>query len=179
MLLKWTYLYFRYAKDFLYDQLSSIIEQGASYGTSNSNQGLKVQIEFVSANPTGPLTVGHGRNAVLGDTVARLMEWTGAKVDREYYFNNAGRQMRVLGQSVQARYMEVLGKEALFPEGGYEGAYIKDIAKDLVKEQGDSLIDADWNPFKEKAESAIFKDIDGTLKRMNIHMDNHFNEKLI
>ncbi len=170
------FINFRYAKDFLYDQLSSIIEQGASYGTSNSNQGLKVQIEFVSANPTGPLTVGHGRNAVLGDTVARLMEWTGAKVDREYYFNNAGRQMRVLGQSVQARYMEVLGKEALFPEGGYEGAYIKDIAKDLVKEQGDSLIDADWNPFKEKAESAIFKDIDGTLKRMNIHMDNHFNE---
>jgi arginyl-tRNA synthetase len=170
------FINFRYAKDFLYDQLSSIIEQGASYGTSNSNQGLKVQIEFVSANPTGPLTVGHGRNAVLGDTVARLMEWTGAKVDREYYFNNAGRQMRVLGQSVQARYMEVLGKEALFPEGGYEGAYIKDIAKDLVEEQGDSLIDSDWNPFKEKAESAIFKDIDGTLKRMNIHMDNHFNE---
>ena len=83
------FINFRYAKDFLYDQLSSIIEQGASYGTSNSNQGLKVQIEFVSANPTGPLTVGHGRNAVLGDTVARLMEWTGAKVDREYYFNNA------------------------------------------------------------------------------------------
>ena len=170
------FINFRFAKDYLYDELASIIEEGESFGKILSNKGLKVQIEFVSANPTGPLTVGHGRNAVLGDTVARLLEWTGAKVDREYYFNNAGRQMRVLGQSVQARYLEELGKQTAFPEGGYEGAYIKDIAKDLVQEQGDSLVDAAWNPFKEKAETTIFKDIDGTLKRMNIHMDNHFNE---
>ena len=170
------FINFRFAKDYLYDELASIIEEGESFGKTLSNKGLKVQIEFVSANPTGPLTVGHGRNAVLGDTVARLLEWTGAKVDREYYFNNAGRQMRVLGQSVQARYLEELGKQTAFPEGGYEGAYIKDIAKDLVQEQGDSLVDAAWSPFKEKAETTIFKDIDGTLKRMNIHMDNHFNE---
>jgi arginyl-tRNA synthetase len=170
------FINFRFAKDYLYDELASIIEEGESFGKILSNKGLKVQIEFVSANPTGPLTVGHGRNAVLGDTVARLLEWTGAKVDREYYFNNAGRQMRVLGQSVQARYLEELGKQTAFPEGGYEGAYIKDIAKDLVQEQGDSLVDAAWSPFKEKAETTIFKDIDGTLKRMNIHMDNHFNE---
>ena len=170
------FINFRFAKDYLYDELASIIEEGESFGKILSNKGLKVQIEFVSANPTGPLTVGHGRNAVLGDTVARLLEWTGAKVDREYYFNNAGRQMRVLGQSVQARYLEELGKQTAFPEGGYEGAYIKDIAKDLVQEQGDSLVDVAWSPFKEKAETTIFKDIDGTLKRMNIHMDNHFNE---
>lgn len=135
-----------------------------------------MQIEFVSANPTGPLTVGHGRNAVLGDTVARLMEWTGAELDREYYFNNAGRQMRVLGQSVQARYLEILGKDSEFPEGGYEGEYIKDIAQELADEKGVALVDSDWTPFKEKAEQAIFADIDATLKRMNIHMDNHFNE---
>ena len=170
------FINFRYAEDYLFDELETIITEGAEYGKSASNSGKKIQIEFVSANPTGPLTVGHGRNAVLGDTVARLMEWTGATVDREYYFNNAGRQMRVLGQSVQARYLETLGKDSEFPEGGYEGEYIKDIAQELADEKGDSLIDSDWTPFKEKAESAIFADIDTTLKRMNIHMDNHFNE---
>jgi len=116
------------------------------------------------------------KRQVLGDTIARLMEWTGAELYREYYFNNAGRQMRVLGQSVQARYLEALGKDSEFPEGGYEGEYIKDIAQELIKEKEDALVDSNWTPFKEKAETAIFEDIDGTLKRMNIHMDNHFNE---
>ncbi|MBO6535644.1 MAG: arginine--tRNA ligase [Balneolaceae bacterium] len=170
------FINFRYAEDYLYDELASIIEEGEAFGKSELNSGKKVQIEFVSANPTGPLTVGHGRNAVLGDTVARLMEWTGAELDREYYFNNAGRQMRVLGQSVQARYLEILGKDSEFPEGGYEGEYIKDIAQELADEKGVALVDSDWTPFKEKAEQAIFADIDATLKRMNIHMDNHFNE---
>ena len=114
---------------------------------------------------------------MLGDTVARLLEWTGAKVDREYYFNNAGRQMRVLGQSVQARYLESLGQSATFPEGGYEGGYIKDIAEELVKEHGETLVNAeDETVFKEKAEDQIFKDISHTLGRMNIHMDSYFNE---
>lgn len=171
------FINFRFAKDYLFDELDSIIRAGENFGKTTSNQDKKVQIEFVSANPTGPLTVGHGRNAVLGDTVARLMEWTGAKVDREYYFNDAGRQMRVLGQSVQARYLEQLGKDSEFPEGGYEGEYIKDIASELIKEKGSELADTeDWVPFKEKAEEEIFADIDRTLTRMNIHMDNHFNE---
>ena len=170
------FINFRFAEDYLFDELDSIIKAGEEYGKTDAQKGKKVQIEFVSANPTGPLTVGHGRNAVLGDTVARLMEWTGAEVDREYYFNNAGRQMRVLGQSVQARYLEILGKDHEFPEGGYEGEYIRDIAQELVDEKGEELADADWTPFKEKAEKAIFADIDGTLKRMKIHMDNHFNE---
>ena len=170
------FINFRFAEDYLYAELEGIIAKGEDFGKTETQAGKKVQIEFVSANPTGPLTVGHGRNAVLGDTVARLMEWTGAEVDREYYFNNAGRQMRVLGQSVQARYIDALGKENEFPEGGYEGEYIKDIAQELVAEKGESLLDAEWTPFKEKAEAAIFADIDGTLKRMQIHMDRHFNE---
>lgn len=170
------FINFRFAEDYLYDELKSIMNAGSEFGRTESQKGKKVQIEFVSANPTGPLTVGHGRNAVLGDTIARLMEWTGAEVDREYYFNNAGRQMRVLGQSVQARYLEIIGKESDFPEGGYEGEYIKDIAQELVDEKGAELADADWKPFKEKAEAAIFQDISNTLDRMNIQMDNHFNE---
>lgn len=170
------FINFRFSGDYLYNELASIIEQGVDFGKTDSQKGKKIQIEFVSANPTGPLTVGHGRNAVLGDTVARLMEWTGAEVDREYYFNNAGRQMRVLGQSVQARYLESLGKESEFPEGGYEGEYIRDIANELIDEKGEDLIESEWTPFKEKAEAAIFKDIRDTLDRMKIHMDNHFNE---
>ncbi len=171
------FINFRFATNYLFDELKSIIGLGEKYGKTNSSKGKKVQIEFVSANPTGPLTVGHGRNAVLGDTIARLMEWTGAEVDREYYFNDAGRQMRVLGQSVQARYLQEMGKEAEFPEGGYEGEYIVDIAKELIKEKGDALSATDdWIPFKERAEEEIFADISGTLKRMNIHMDSYFNE---
>ncbi|HCT52206.1 MAG TPA: arginine--tRNA ligase, partial [Balneola sp.] len=100
------FINFRFAEDYLYDELQSILDAGSGFGRTDEHSGKKVLVEFVSANPTGPLTVGHGRNAVLGDTVARLLEWTGAEVDREYYFNDAGRQMRVLGQSVQARYLE-------------------------------------------------------------------------
>lgn len=171
------FINFRFAEDYLYDELQSILDAGESFGKTTDHKDEKVLVEFVSANPTGPLTVGHGRNAVLGDTVARLLEWTGAKVDREYYFNDAGRQMRVLGQSVQARYLEELGKESEFPEGGYEGEYIRDIASELVSENKDlSSNPEDWKPFKEKAEEAIFADISNTLKRMNINMDSFFNE---
>jgi len=171
------FINFRFADDYLFDELQSILDSGAEFGKTESQKDQKVLVEFVSANPTGPLTVGHGRNAVLGDTVARLLEWTGAKVDREYYFNDAGRQMRVLGQSVQARYAEVLGEDSEFPEGGYEGEYIKDIAQELATETDSLSLDSeDWKPFKEKAEEAIFADISNTLERMNIKMDSFFNE---
>ena len=170
------FINFRFAKEYLYQQLRAVIEEGLNFGKTESRKGQRVQIEFVSANPTGPLTVGHGRNAVLGDTIARLMEWTGASVDREYYFNDAGRQMRVLGQSVQTRYQQLLGQTVELPEGGYEGAYIIDIAKGLVEDYGDEWKRKDWESFKNVAQEAIFIDISQTLERMNIHMDNFFNE---
>ncbi len=171
------FINFRYAENYLYDELKKILEKDASFGKSETNKGQKVLIEFVSANPTGPLTVGHGRNAVLGDTIANLLEWCGAEVDREYYFNNAGRQMRILGQSVRARYLQALGEEVKFPEGGYQGAYIKDIAKELAAEKGDYLAKIkEVTAFKEKAESLIFEDIQQTLRRMSIKMDTFFNE---
>ncbi len=170
------FINFRFSKEHVIQELLSIIEQGNQYGKTEERKGQKLQIEFVSANPTGPLTVGHGRNAVLGDTIARLLEWTGAEVHREYYFNDAGRQMRVLGQSVQARYMEALGLSHEFPEGGYEGEYIKDIASGIIKEHADSWSKESWEPFKRVAQEAIFEDISGTLERMNIHMDSYFNE---
>ena len=171
------FINFRFAEDYLFDELADLLNAGAEYGKTQANQGKRVLVEFVSANPTGPLTVGHGRNAVLGDTVSRLLEWTSAEVEREYYFNDAGRQMRVLGESVRARYMELLGKETEFPEGGYEGEYIRDIAQTLVDEKGEGLVDSkDEKPFKEKAEEDIFADISATLERMSIKMDSFFNE---
>jgi arginyl-tRNA synthetase len=171
------FINFRYAPTFIYDELEKLLRTGNEFGKTDNNKDIKALVEFVSANPTGPLTVGHGRNAVLGDTVARLLEWTGAEVHREYYFNNAGRQMRVLGQSVQARYLQELGEDAKLPEGGYEGEYIRDIAKELVKEYGDKLAnEKDEKVFKNRAESAIFSEIRTTLERMKIEMDSYFNE---
>ena len=172
------FINFRFAKDWLFNELAQIIKTGHDYGKTDSNKGKRVLVEFVSANPTGPLTVGHGRNAVLGDTICRLLEWTGAEVQREYYFNNAGRQMRLLGQSVHTRYVQQHGVECELPDGGYEGEYIRDIAAKLTNLHGTGLLDKKSTDsiFKEAAESAIFNDIKTTLSRMQIEMDSFFNE---
>ncbi len=105
------FINFKCSNQFLYKQLGSCLQFKERFGRSDTGKGQHALVEFVSANPTGPLTVGHGRNAVLGDTVANLLEWVGYDVTREYYFNDAGRQMRVLGASVRSRYQEVIAKE--------------------------------------------------------------------
>jgi len=157
--------------------ISDVREAGASFGRVSIGENRRVMVEFVSANPTGPLSIGHGRQAILGDSIARLLEATGHKVFREYYYNDAGRQMRVLGESTRARYLEKLGLPFTFPEDGYQGEYIMDIAQELIDEHGDSLkTEQDVTPFKEKAEQYIFKDISATLARMGIVFDNYFNE---
>lgn len=171
------FINFRFSNKWLHDQMAVVLSSGNNYGKSELLKGKRYQVEFVSANPTGPLTVGHGRNAVLGDTIARLYEWVGADVEREYYFNNAGRQMRVLGASVASRYQQLLGLNAELPEGGYEGEYIRDIAQKMVDEAGNGLLeDLSDTVFKETAERVIFEDISRTLERMNIKMDTYFNE---
>ena len=181
--------------------LRRVLEEGARYGRSERGAGERVQVEFVSANPTGPLTLGHGRQAALGDSVARLLGATGYEVTREYYFNNGGRQMRVLGQSVKARYLEQLGlaappsSEALadpekawldevdglpvvFPSDGYRGEYISDLAAGLREEHGDSLVDEPSEDlFRETAERHIFAEIRKTLDELGIHFDVYANEK--
>jgi len=154
-----------------------VCAQGYGFGISTIGQGNKVLVEFVSANPTGPLSIGHGRQAVLGDAIARLLEATGHEVTREYYYNDAGRQMRVLGESTRARYLELLGLAYTFPEDGYQGEYIYDIARKLIAEKGDSLKDTeDVTPFKEKAEQEIFANIEDTLARLDIRFDSYYNE---
>ncbi len=157
--------------------IPTILAAGESFGKSTVGGGRKVMVEFVSANPTGPLSVGHGRQAILGDSIARLLEATGHDVFREYYFNDAGRQMRVLGESTRARYLELLGETSQFPEDGYQGQYIVDIAQSLLNEHGDSLkTHEDVTPFKKQAEQHIFTDISATLERLGIVFDNYFNE---
>lgn len=157
--------------------IPQIMSAAGDFGKSNIGDKRKVMVEFVSANPTGPLSIGHGRQAILGDSIARLLEATGHDVFREYYYNDAGRQMRVLGESTRARYLELIGEEFQFPEDGYQGEYIIDIAKTLVEEHGEALKDhEDVSPFKKQAEKCIFNDISGTLTRMGITFDNYYNE---
>jgi arginyl-tRNA synthetase len=156
--------------------LDPVCAADEKFGLADVGGGMKVMVEFVSANPTGPLSIGHGRNAILGDAIARLLESVGYEVTREYYFNDAGRQMRVLGESTRARYLELLGRESEFPEDGYQGEYIYDIARSIIQESGDSLADADFIPFKERAQAAIFEDIDHTLGKIGISFDSYYNE---
>lgn len=170
------YLNMRFSSRFWAECLTEI--QQADFGVPASfGAGKSVLVEFVSANPTGPLTVGHGRNAVLGDAIARLLAAAGWRVVREYYFNNAGRQMKLLGESVKARYLELLGDPVDFPEEGYQGEYIRDIARALLAEHGAGLRDQPaTGVFKEAAERAIFQDIERTLQRLDIRFDSYFNE---
>src|ERR1035437_4930994 len=139
--------------------------------------GKKIQVEFLSANPTGPLTVGHGRNAVLGDTIARLYEAAGFDVTREYYFNDGGRQMKLLGESVRARYLQEHGIDAPLPEDGYQGEYIRDIARALKAERGDALVSVtELEIFRAAAVKGIFADINQTCTRLGIRFDVYTNE---
>ncbi len=183
------FINFRFADAYLADGVAEILAQGADFGRTEAT-GQTAIVEYVSANPTGPLTVGHGRNAVLGDTIATLLDWAGYGVTREYYFNDAGRQMRVLGQSVRARYQALVDPSAPtrplgdgtvvpadFPEEGYQGAYITDIAQALFEEHGDALLGTDETPFQQAAQAAIFADIEATLRRLGVAMDEHFNER--
>tara|TARA_A100001011_G_C14315829_1_gene847931 strand:- start:819 stop:2447 length:1629 start_codon:yes stop_codon:yes gene_type:complete len=156
--------------------ISSILINGNLYGKSCIGKDKKALVEFVSANPTGPLTIGHGRGAIIGEFASKILEWNGYEVQREYYFNNAGRQMRKLAQSVEARYNEILGKEFSFPKDGYEGNYIYDIANKIITLHGNKLIN-DIDSIKKHAEQIIFDDIKATLKKLKIVFNNFFNEK--
>ncbi len=174
------FINFFFTNEFIAGIVKNILQEKDSFGKSDKYSGKKADVEFVSANPTGPLTVGHGRNAVVGDTVANMLEWIGYEVDREYYFNNAGRQMRVLGDSVRLRYLELLDEKVDFPEDYYQGEYIREIAVSLFDEYKDSLKDEPAEgKFKERAEIEIFRDIEKTLNRLGIHHKIFFNENTL
>ncbi len=169
------FINFKISNKYYYDMLNQILKN-SDFGKSGHGKGKTANVEFVSANPTGPLTVGHGRNAVLGDAVSNILEWNGFSVTREYYFNDAGRQMRVLSESVEARYFETLNKPSEFPEDGYQGSYINDIAKEMISEFGENLSSGDAL-FKQVPEKIIFQQIKNTLKKLGISFDQFSNEK--
>lgn len=174
------FINFYFSQSYLTSNINRIFELKDKFGKSQKYAGKKANVEFVSANPTGPLTVGHGRNAVCGDTISNLLEWIGYEVDREYYFNNAGRQMRVLGDSVKMRYLQLLGENVEFPADYYQGEYIKAIANDLFTEFGATLLnEPEEGIFKERAEKEIFKDIEKTLNRLGINYKIYFNENTL
>ena len=166
----------RLTPNWLTDQVDRILEEGAHYADVDLGEGRRAQVEFVSANPTGPLTVGHGRNAVIGDAMASILEAAGWDVTREYYFNDGGLQMKVLGESVRLRVRELLGEEIEFPEDHYQGEYLVEIARKLLAEYGEDVVAKDWEFFKEYAEDEIFAEIRATLNRLNIQHDVYTNE---
>ena len=169
------FINFKISKKYYYSVLEEILNKN-DFGKSSSGENKSANVEFVSANPTGPLTIGHGRNAILGDVVSNILEWNGFAVTREYYFNDAGRQMRILSKSVKARYFEILDKSFDFPEDGYEGEYIKDIAKEIIDDFGKELL-SDDAIFKSFPEKKMFEHIKNTLRILEINFDEYSNEK--
>ena len=169
------FINFKISQQYYFGILNDILKED-DFGKSNIGKNKTANVEFVSANPTGPLTVGHGRNAILGDVVSNILEWNGYQVTREYYFNNAGRQMRILSKSVEARYFEKLGMSFDFPKDGYEGEYIADIAEGIINVYGKN-IQSDDLVFSSFPEKMMFEHIKNTLSVLGIRFDEFSNEK--
>lgn len=174
------YLNFWLDEAWLRAQTDAMIAEGDALGAITVGEGKRAQVEFVSANPTAPLHIGRSRGAIVGDTMARLLQAAGYEVEREYYFNNAGAQMRALGNSLRVRYLEALGLPVELTEDErkhfYQGDYLKAFAAQLAAEVGDSWAELDYEPFKHYAETKMFDMIRATLARVDIHHDIFFNE---
>ena len=170
------FLNFFVSNTYYQQTVNEIISSSKSYGMTEIGKNKTANVEFVSANPTGPLTVGHGRQAVLGDTIANILEWHNYEVTREYYYNDAGRQMRILGESVAARYFDLIGKKYDFPDDGYKGEYIISIANQ-IKDSHNEKLQTNSKVFRREAEKAIFKDIKKTLNSIGIKHDVFSNEQ--
>ena len=163
------------------EELRLVLEAGRDYGRSDMGKGDKVNVEYVSANPTGPMHVGHGRGAVFGDALANLLAFTGYKVTREYYINDAGAQVDVLARSAYLRYREALGEHITIPEGLYPGEYLKSVGKDLAQADGPSLKDrpeAEWLPIvRKRAIDMMMAEIRNDLRALGIVQDEFFSER--
>jgi arginyl-tRNA synthetase len=177
------FINFFVAHGWLYGVLGEIDRVGSAYGRSEAEAPERVQVEFVSVNPTGPLHVGHGRNAAVGDSLARVLDAAGHRVDREYYVNDAGTQADLFGASVEARYLQRFGREAEVPEGGYHGEYIAELAAEIAEDLGQSLLDV---PAEERrgrlAQEGMRRALDGiraTLERFEVRFDDWFHESTL
>ena len=174
------FINFRLAADCWYAVLDRITEQGAEYGRSTVGAGTKIQVEFVSANPTGPLHIGHGRGAVVGDAVAAVLQAAGFDVQREYYINDAGNQIQTLGRSILLRLRELQGESIEFPEDGYQAAYVTELAAQYLEEQGELTGIPDDEAVELCARfgvGKILKWIETDLRDFGIEFDNWYSEK--
>jgi arginyl-tRNA synthetase len=154
--------------------VATVLSRRGVFGRSDARHGESVMVEFVSANPTGPLHVGHGRQAALGDSLATLLEWQGAKVTREFYYNDAGQQIQNLAISVRARARELLGETTTFPEDGYHGEYIREIARAYLDEVGHDL--SDIESIRRFAVAALRREQDRDLEAFGVRFDNFYLE---
>ena len=160
---------FHISNDYYLEILKQIIDESENFGKKKKlNQSANV--EFVSSNPTGPLTVGHGRQAILGDMVSNILTWNGYDVTREYYYNDAGKQMRVLAESCYAKYAQQTGKKVEMPENGYVGTYLDEIAEKIINKYGKDL-ESDNPIFRDFTEKEIFENIKNTLDSIGIKFD--------
>ena len=168
--------------EWLHDALREVAIRGSAYGRAQPN-GRRVQVEFVSANPTGPLTLGHARNAVIGDALARLLECTGWQVEREYYFNDAGGQMERFGASVEARYLELVGRPAEVPADGYHGDYVAELAREILDAEGPGLADLEPEErlarLREEGARRVLGWIRRTLDRFGVRFDVFMSERAL
>ena len=160
---------FHISNDYYLKILKQIINESENFGRKKK-LNKSANVEFVSSNPTGPLTVGHGRQAILGDMVSNILTWNGYDVTREYYYNDAGKQMRVLAESCYAKYAKQVGKDVEMPENGYVGTYLDEIAEKIVNEHGKDL-ESDNPIFRDFTEKEIFANIENTLKNLGIKFD--------
>jgi arginyl-tRNA synthetase len=174
------FINFFLAHPWLYEELSEVERLGPAYGRIDVGAGERVQVEFVSTNPTGPLHVGHGRGAAVGDALARLLEASGYRVEREYYVNDAGAQAELFAASLEARYLERFGREGEIPDRGYHGSYMVDLAEEIAVEDGDELLALP--PEERRArlgDEGIRRELAAirtTLERMDVRFDNWFHE---
>ena len=162
-------------------RVHEILDAGRRWGTVDIGHGARQQVEFVSANPTGPVTVGSARNAVIGDALARVLEAAGFQVEREYYVNDAGSQIRKFGESVLARYAQALGRDEPFPEDGYHGHYVVEMGQQIAQEYGDQYLDV---PRREAVRALggegiamVIETIRQDLAALGIEYDTWFHEK--
>jgi len=178
------YLNIRLDPAWMARQVEAILAAGETWGCIDLGRGKRIQVEFGSANPTGPLHVGFGRNVVLGDAVASVLEAAGYEVQREYYVNDAGTQMRLFAASLYARYAQALGREVEFPEDGYRGQYVIDWAAQIVQSEGDRFLHmeqaeavraiGDWG-LKQKVLQSVRRDV----QTLHIHYDHWFHERTL
>ena len=175
------FINFHFSNEYLHEVIKDIAKKKSDFGKSSIGKGKKVLLEFVSANPTGPLSVAHGRQAAVGDVIANILEFAGYKVTKEYYLNDEGNQIILLGKSIHARYCELLGEIEAFPENGYKGKYIYDIAKALIEKHEKALIDISslkiLNTFCDFGVKYIMDIIKKELEDFGVEFDIYFSQR--